>query len=286
MDFLEIDPEERDRLVKDYVDTLHQLQKQNEDEKTFGLQKREALERTFSPIIDATEKSTDIIKKHLQPIETELKTINKREQVAVKKQIWDESEKKGAMDYYSNNVSEGKLDKYFGVYKINDRYVLGNTDIEIDDESNIRVNGTTYKGTPGLWALLMLKIPSINMYDDDVEAYTLLAEQTDLRSNPARTTAKSRPYLTKKAEILKELIGDDDSQSSGKRKKIGTGVVYLPGDIKGLTTRLQLLLAEFDSGNRTSTRNEIVSILDELKRRNRISTEKYREINNHLAATL
>jgi len=237
MDFLEIDPEERDRLVKDYVDTLHQLQKQNEDEKTFGLQKREALERTFSPIIDATEKSTDIIKKHLQPIETELKTINKREQVAVKKQIWDESEKKGAMDYYSNNVSEGKLDKYFGVYKINDRYVLGNTDIEIDDESNIRVNGTTYKGTPGLWALLMLKIPSINMYtDDDVEAYTLLAEQTDLRSNPARTTAKSRPYLTKKAEILKELIGDDDSQSSGKRKKIGTGVVYLPGDIKGLTT--------------------------------------------------
>ena len=86
------------------------------------MQKREALERTFSPIIDATEKSTDIIKKHLQPIETELKTINKREQVAVKKQIWDESEKKGAMDYYSNNVSEGKLDKYFGVYKINDRY--------------------------------------------------------------------------------------------------------------------------------------------------------------------
>ena len=62
MDFLEIDPKERDRLVKDYVDTLHQLQKQNEDEKTFGLQKREALERTFSPIIDATEKSTDIIK--------------------------------------------------------------------------------------------------------------------------------------------------------------------------------------------------------------------------------
>ena len=67
------------------------------------------------------------------------------------------------------------------MYKINDIYVLGNTDIEIDDESNIRVNGTTYKGTPGLWALLMLKISSISMYtDDDVEAYTLLAEQTDL----------------------------------------------------------------------------------------------------------
>ena len=59
----------------------------------------------------------------MQSIETKLKTINKREQVAVKKQIWDESEKKGAIDYYTNNVSEGILDKYFGVYKINDRYV-------------------------------------------------------------------------------------------------------------------------------------------------------------------
>ena len=63
-------------------------------------------------------------------------------------------------------------------------------------------------------------------------------------------------------------------------------VVYPPGDIKGLLTKLQLLLAEFDSGNGVSTRNEIVSILDELKRRNRISTERYKEINNHIAATL
>ena len=43
----------------------------------------------------------------------------------------------------------------------------------------------------------------------------------------------------------------------------GEGIVqFLPGDIKGMTTKLNLLLAEFV--NRSSTWNEIVYILDEL----------------------
>ena len=64
MDFLEMDRKERDKIVNDYVATLHQLQKQNEDEKTFGLQHRKELERTFNPIIEATKQSTDTLKKH------------------------------------------------------------------------------------------------------------------------------------------------------------------------------------------------------------------------------
>ena len=46
----------------------------------------------------------------------------------------------------------------------------------------------------------------------------------------------------------------------------GEGIQFLPDDIKVLTTKLNSLLAEFATGNTSSTRNEIVYILDELLR--------------------
>ena len=45
----------------------------------------------------------------------------------------------------------------------------------------------------------------------------------------------------------------------------GYGVVYLPGDIKGLTDKLHLLLAEFLAGE-TTVMNELVYVLDALLR--------------------
>ena len=54
---------------------------------------------------------------------------------------------------------------------------------------------------------------------------------------------------------------------AGKRRKTrepfykGYGVVYHPGDIKGLTDKLHLLLAEFLAGN-TTVRNELVYVLE------------------------
>ena len=66
----------------------------------------------------------------------------------------------------------------------------------------------------------------------------------------------------------------------------GSGIQFLPRDIKGLNMKLNLLLAEFAAGNRSSTRNQIVGILDELKRRKRISRKDYMDINSFLAKTL
>ena len=68
------------------------------------------------------------------------------------------------------------------------------------------------------------------------------------------------------------------------KQQHGNGVVqFLPGDIKGLETKLNYLLGEYRAGNRSSyTRNEIVSILDELLRRKRISRKEYQDINTFL----
>ena len=67
-----------------------------------------------------------------------------------------------------------------------------------------------------------------------------------------------------------------------RRLTSGEGIQYLPVlvDIKGLTMKLNLLLAEFAAGNTSSTRKEIVYILDELLRRKKISRAEYRDINS------
>ena len=68
-----------------------------------------------------------------------------------------------------------------------------------------------------------------------------------------------------------------------KNNDDGDGIQFLPGDIKGLETKLNYSSGEYRAGNRSSlTRNQIVTILDELLRRKRISRKEYREINTFL----
>ena len=243
-----------------------------------GLARKTELEKTFNPIVEATKKSTKVITEKLDPLHTELKKINNQTKPAVKKQIWNESMTTDPFDYYSNISNSSKLDKYFGMKRIDDKFYLGDSEVQIDADSNIYVDDTTYKVTPGLWSLIMLNAPEPDMYnDEDLDAYTRLVEQTNLLNSPQNVTSSSRPFQTKKGQMLKLLWKGGE--------KSGSGTIFLPGDIKGLVTKLELLLAEFHAGNKT-TRNEIVSILDELKRRKEISRERYQSINNYLGKTL
>ena len=70
-----------------------------------------------------------------------------------------------------------------------------------------------------------------------------------------------------------------------QRRKIIGRTVYLPSDISGLWEKLKVLAAEFYAGN-TTTRNELVAVLDELKRQDGISDEEYTNINTSLGTGL
>ena len=278
MSFLDIkDPVKRDEIVKDYLETIRRVQESNENEKVVGLARKTELENTFNPIVEATKKSTKEITEKLNPLHTELKKINNQTKPMVNKQIWNERMNIGPFDYYSNKFNSTKLDKYFGMKRIDDKFYLGDSEVQIDADSNIYIDDTTYNVTPGLWSLIMLNAPEPDMYDEnDLEAYTKLVVQTNLLNEPKDVTASSRPLATKKGQMLQLLM---------KGEKSGSGTIFLPGDIKGLVTKLELLLSEFHAGN-TTTRNEIVAILDELKRRKKISPERYQSINSYLGATL
>ena len=293
MAFIDIkDPKERDRFVADYISTIKNIQQQSEDEKALGLKRQIDLEKTFNPVIKATEMSTKAITKEIKNIRPPRPTLS-----VSRKRTWDVSNGLTAIDYYLNKYGKHNLDKYYGIQQDGDKLMMGDKEVVVDGDSNIHVNDKTFKGTPGLWSLVMLKTPK-GFTDDDFAAYGELVKTTDVMQHPRSVIiGTSRPGQTSKyTKILKNIANENDDETTGEDRKDeaeaedetidGSGIQFLPGDIKGLNTKLNLLLAEFAAGNRSSTRNEIVGILDELKRRKRISRKDYTDINSYLAKTL
>ena len=159
---------------------------------------------------------------------------------------------------------------------------MGDKRITVDGKSNINVDDVTYKGTPGLWSLIMLATPK-DYTQEDFKNYRDLVIRTNIADHPRGVQDTSRPARTfKRKTILESIL---DKKKEGEGDATGSGIQFLPGDIKGMSTKLNLLLAEFRAGNK-STRNEIVFILDELLRRKRISRKEYTDINTFLATSL
>ena len=127
-------------------------------------------------------------------LHTELIKIKNQTKPIVKKQIWNERMTTDPFDYFSTIFDKTKLDKYFGMKRIDDKFYLGNSEVQIDADSNIYVSDTTYNVTPGLWSLVMLNAPKPDMYDEnDLEAYKKLVLQTNLLNEPKDVTSSSLP---------------------------------------------------------------------------------------------
>ena len=60
-------------------------------------------------------------------------------------------------------------------------------------------------------------------------------------------------------------------------------IEFLPSDITSLQIKLAYLLGEYQAGNTSATRNEIVAIADNLLKRKHISTEEYTKINDYIS---
>ena len=78
----------------------------------------------------------------------------------------------------------------------------------------------------------------------------------------------------KKRKRLKTIEEEDEPQPSTS----GTGLKILPSDPNALIDRFDLLFTSQKAGH-TGVRNEIVSILDELKRQGVINVNDYKKLN-------
>ena len=295
MSFISIsDPRKRNEIVQEYLATKKRIQQGNYNQRMVDLNQEDEMQKLFRPMVTSTEKSTASIKKELDPIRVELQDLNSK--VLHKKTdtiVKDEDDSGASKDIdlqrestptlhaimKKYNIPHRDQDRYFGIRKEKDSYVMGTKKVTFDDAADINVDGKKYTGTKGLWNLIMLEKP-VDYEGNDFIAYMQLVKQTNVKQHPHKSKGKTRPYGTSKWRKILSTISDDEGDVKGE------GVIYLPSTIKALEDKLKVLLAEYNAGNQTSTRNEIIPIADALLKRKAITQGEYKDINTFLSSRL
>ena len=202
----------------------------------------------------------------------------------------EEEEKKKLGDIAYKFLNRANPDENFGVRKEKGHHYIGNKHVIIyDNNIIIKVDGTEFIGTPGLWELITSKNPIWGIYlPGDIGQYGKLMLDTNsiYRNNdPNETSAKGNHRGDKWDDILRPIW---EEAKRRKSKAIpqpwhggfeGEGVVVIPSDPNALLERLDLLLASQDAGH-TGVGNELISICDELKRQGVLDTKTYKKINS------
>ena len=280
MSFLKItNPKKRDQLVADFIATKKRIQQRNLNERAEHLAEEDNLQNLFKPMIQSAEKSTTALQEKFLPLQNELKDINVTlKDVSIKK---DAATKDVTLEdilemYGISNPSN--LDNHFSIQRVRDGYMMGMKKVKFDKPSNIYNDDRKFDGTLGLWKMIMLKKPPVLDDREDMTNYEQLLKQTNVINNPLNVAAGQRPYQTHKYKRFFSSLPLFQQQ--------GHGIQFLPKDIKGLEKKFEILLGEYRAGNKTSTRNEIVAIADELLRRKVIPRQEYRDINTYLAESL
>ena len=211
------------------------------------------------------------------------------------------------------------IDLAFGLYAQEGKFKIGNKEVNIED-NNIKVDDIIFEGTPGFWELITSKNPNPDNYtSEDLGKYQQLVILTNTAyqgNNPKNNKAKSskspkwkniiKPIweqIKKQKEEYEEyeepaLIPFTPTSEAGSsagqslQSLSGTGLKrsrasnaakrkpkILPSDPNALIDRFDLLFSSQKAGH-TGVRNEIVSILDELKRQGVLKTNEYKKFNS------
>ena len=218
-----------------------------------------------------------------------------------------------AAEFLKAPWNKENLDLNFGLNTQNKekKFKIGDKLVKFDGD-NIKVDGEdkTINGTVGLWALITAKNPKPNDYTpNDKKVYKDLLIRTNAifkNNDPTETRPKGNYQGDKWNNIIKpiweeikpskkppEEKGKGKGKGKGKRQedpqpgtsgtdpltKTPGGGLILPSDPNALIDRFDLLFSSKKAGH-TGVRNEIISILDELKRQKVININEYKKLNS------
>ena len=201
--------------------------------------------------------------------------------------------------------TKNNIDLTYGLYAKDGKFKIGNKKVNIED-NDIKVDGIIFEGTKGFWELVTSKYPNRKNYtNDDLNKYQrlLILTNTVYRSNdPTQNYPKqSKGYKWNNIikpiwAAIKEQEEDEETDEETDEEEYkefeepdkdedpqpgpsGTGLKILPSDPNALIDRFDLLFSSQKAGH-TGVRNEIVSILDELKRQEVINVNEYKKLNS------
>ena len=285
MSFLKInDPLKRDAIVKEYLELKNKIRSNLLSERIGEQQLQTDLSKFYKPITETQKATTREITEGLETIRKEVHDIPGivSDMEAVKKYGQEKQEEEKMMglgEIAKEYLGRSYTDKTFGIRDENGLLYIGNKQVIIVN-NNIIVDDIKFKGTRGLWELLVSKDPNtLYVDDDDYDEYSKLMVKTNaLHKNYDSKNPYPRSNRSNKWNLIRDIwVKREDIRK--KEGYEGSGVVVIPSDPNALLERLDLLLASQEAGH-TGVRNELVSICDELKRQGVLNTNSYKKLNH------
>ena len=300
MSFIKVkDPRKREELIRDFIETRKRIKDNFIARKVGEAEYQTGLTKLFKPVTETqkatTKEITDAQKATAEKFTQELLPIKEGiEELPTKlfRKIFPSIELKAsdivnlgplAVNALLEALTKKSIDLTFGLYAQNGKFKIGNKEVNIED-NDIKVDDKTFEGTPGFWELVTSKNPE-NYTEEDLSKYRELVIVTNTvyrNNNPNNNNPKSSSSLKWKKiikpiwEAIKKQEEDEDDPQPGTS---GSGLKILPSDPNALINRFDLLFSSKKAGH-TGVRNEIVSILDELKRQGVINVQQYKKLNH------
>ena len=277
----------------------------------------ETQKTTAKEITDAQKATAEKITGELLPIKESIGELATKEDISklplqVFNQIFPSIEFKssevmelGTLAVYSliEAFTKEGVDKTFGLHAKNKKFHIGDKPVTIKN-NDIIIEGKKYDGSPGLWELITSNNPQKFTEEDYLNYINLLVQTNTIYqgNDPKNTKPKSsggskwnnlispiweqiKPKKEKKKKKKRQQDPDEDDPQPGPSGTVpqtetpGGGLKILPSDPNALIDRFDLLFSSKKAGH-TGVRNEIVSILDELKRQGVIKTNEYKKLNS------
>jgi len=306
MSFLKIkDPSKRDKLVADYIRTKNKIHNDFRSERLGEQSMYEDFGKIFKLITEQQQKSSEEIVSKFTPLQEAIENMPAQQAL-----LWGQDEPEAlpwgqdegqpeafaeldtpqieldetslAGEYLETfSQSKGKADTTYGIRREKGKYFMGGKRVINDNDINLFVDGKRYKGTPGLWELIVMKKPKTGIYDGNyVKNYKEINRRTGVMihpENPDRPVSnKGHKWENFVRPIWEKHVKAPKKKAKRQRKKT-QGQGFLPSDPNALCEWLELMMASKQAGN-TGLQNEIVSICDELLRQKILSRDAYKNL--------
>ena len=312
MSFIKVkDPRKREELIKDFIETRKRIKDNFIAKKVGEAEYQTGLTKLFKPVTEtqkATAKEiTEAQKATAEKFTQELLPIKEGiEELPTKlfRKVFPSIELKAsdimnlgplAVNALLQAFTKKNIDLAFGLYAQEGKFKIGNKEVNIED-NDIKVDDIIFEGTPGFWELITSKNPNPDNYtSEDLEKYQQLVILTNTAyqgNNPKNNKAKSsrspkwKNIIKPIWEQIKKQKEEEEYEEEYEEPALipltptkGTGLKILPSDPNALIDRFDLLFSSKKAGH-TGVRNEIVSILDELKRQGVLKTNEYKKLNS------
>ena len=250
MSFLKIsDPLKRDSIVKEYLELKKNIRDNLLSERIGEQQLQTDLSKFYRPITETQKATTREITEGLKPIREGIEKLPEAIQPLGKATEDEEEEEEeeekplGLGEIAEEYLKDPNRDTTFGIYNKNGLYYIGNKQATIVN-NNIMVDDEKFKGTRGLWELLMAKKPDTYYFDDnDYDEYAKLMVKTNAlhkKHNPKNSYPRSS--RGDKWNLIRNIWANREDIRK-KEGYEGKGVVVIPSDPNALLERLDLLLA-------------------------------------------